>query len=341
MTGIDRYISELLFHHDCVILPGFGGFITNYSGARIHPIKHNFYPPSRTVVFNANLRTSDGLLIDHISRSENISYQEATQWVNEFTVHCFDLLNSGNSLELKNIGSCRMGKENNIIFDPDLSANYLEDAFGLPSFVSPAIKRETVRQRLEKQLTPRPTAPSEKKNRNLAPVLGWVAGITIPVALAMVLYFTNPSFVDGMGGSYASFVPTVKFSKAEDKSISSADEKSTLPKFRVIPEKVAETAVIIAEQTPEQEPKPEAKAVEVHVLKKYQIVVGAFSSEANASKYVSELKNKDFDAAVVGNSRNGLIRVGINGSDSKSESIIILDQVRAEENPSAWLLRIR
>src|SRR5210317_2359065 len=122
MTGIDRYISELLFDHDCVILPGFGGFITNYSGARIHPIKHNFYPPSRTVVFNANLRTSDGLLTNHISRSENISYQEATQVVNEFAAQSLEDLNNGATLTLKNIGACRMGKENNIIFDPDLTA---------------------------------------------------------------------------------------------------------------------------------------------------------------------------------------------------------------------------
>lgn len=339
MTGIDRYISELLFEHDCVILPGFGGFITNYSGARIHPIKHNFYPPSRTVVFNANLRTSDGLLINHISRSENISYQEATLKVNEFTAHSLLELNKGATLTLKNIGSCRMGKENNIIFDPDLSSNYLEDAFGLPAFVSPAIKRETVRQRLEKQLTPRPTAPSEKKNRKLTPVLGWVAGISIPVAVAMVLYFTNPGFVDGLGQSYASFVPTVKFSKAEYKTPSKTTEIKTLPKFRVIPEKAIKTPVVTPE--PEVEAKPEPIAAEVHILRKYQIVVGAFSSEGNANKYVAELKTKDFDAAVVGNSRNGLIRVGINGSDSKSESIVILDHVRAEENPSAWLLRIR
>ncbi|MCK5765559.1 MAG: SPOR domain-containing protein, partial [Bacteroidales bacterium] len=71
MTGIDRYISELLFDHDCVILPGVGGFLTNYSGARIHPIRHSFQPAARTLVFNANLRTNDGLLIDYVSRAQS------------------------------------------------------------------------------------------------------------------------------------------------------------------------------------------------------------------------------------------------------------------------------
>jgi cell division septation protein DedD len=161
------------------------------------------------------------------------------------------------------------------------------------------------------------------------------------VAVALVIYFTNPGIVDGLGRSYASFVPTVKFSKVERNAPVKTAENKTFPKFRVIPEKTVETPVVSPEPEPEPEQLPEAKASSVHVLKKYQIVVGAFSSEANANKYVHELQNRDFDAAVVGNSRSGLIRVGINGSDSKSESIIILDQVRAEENPSAWLLRIR
>jgi len=338
MTGIDKYISELLFDHECVILPGFGGFLTNYSGARIHPIKHSFQPPARTLVFNANLSTNDGLLIDYVSRSEKISYQDASKDVSEYVTYCLRELENGNTVILRHIGSCKMGREKNIIFDPDFTSNYLSDAFGFPSFVSPAIKRESVRERLEKQLTPRPVAPSEKKRMNLRPAIGWAATISIPIATALLIYMFNPTIVDGLGNSYASFVPTVKFKAADQPTKkASSNTDATFENFRVMPEVVVEEAEVIPEKKAEVVP----EAVAVNPLRKYQIVVGAFSQDSNANKYVNELRSKNYDAAVVGNSRNGLIRVGINGSESKSESIIILEQVRTNENPSAWLLRLR
>ncbi len=339
MTGIDKYISELLFEHDCVILPGFGGFLTNYSGARIHPIRHSFHPPSRTVVFNANLKTNDGLLTDYLSRTQKISYQEASLAVNKYAAKCLEDLKAGENIEFLNIGTCRMGRENNIIFEPDTTANYLTDAFGLPSFVSPAIRRETVRQRLEKQLTPRPTAPVEKKKRNLRPVIGWAAGIAIPIAAAVLIYMYSPNITEGFGNSYASFVPTIKFKPSEPAGNASKGTKdAAFSEFRVVPEKVAET-------TPEPEPLmiPEAKP-EVSVaksVKKYQIVVGAFSQESNAAGYVDELQSKNYNASIIGTSKNGLIRVSISGFDSKNDALNMLREVRASENPSAWLLVIR
>jgi len=336
MTGIDRYISELLFDHDCVILPGLGGFLTNYCGARIHPIRHSFQPASRTVVFNANLRTNDGLLIDYVGRKEGISYQEASVKVNEYTSGIMQELETGKNVSFSNIGTCHMGKEKNIIFTPDESSNFLADAFGLPSFVSPAIKRETVRQRLEKQLTPTPSAPREEKKINLRPVANWAAAIAIPITAALMLYMFNPTIINGPGKSFASFVPTIKFDKSE--AVKVETNAADYSKFRVIPEEAPTSDI----QDPEPDPQPDQTATPPQpVLTKYQIVVGAFSEVSNAEKYVARLQSKNLDASIVGKSKTGFTRVGINGSDNKQEAISMLDNIRSTENPSAWLLRIR
>lgn len=339
MTGIDKYISELLFDHECVILPGFGGFLTNYSGAHIHPIRHSFDPPSRSVVFNANLSTNDGLLIDYLTRQELISYQEASRKVNEYAASCLREIGDGQTVVFANIGSCKMGREKNIIFEPDTSSNYLEDAFGLPSFVSPAIRRETVRQRLEKQLTPRPHAPKEEKKRNLRPVAGWAAGIAIPIAAAVLVYLYSPNIMNGLGESYASFVPTVTFEKSEaTKRAIDQSKLAGIENFRAVPEKPA-----VTEPDPEavDDATPEIISTPEPVLTKYQIVVGAFSLEKNAMDYVEMLKSKNYNASIVGKSRTGLIRVGINASNNKSEAINMMEEVRMAENSNAWLLRIR
>jgi len=342
MTGIDRYISELLFDHDCVILPGVGGFLTNYSGARIHPLRHSFQPASRTLVFNANLRTNDGLLIDYVSQKEGLSYQEASVIVNDYAMRIMRELEDGRVVELENIGSCRMGREKNIIFNPDESSNFLADAFGLKSFVSPAIKRETVRQRLEKQLTPTPSAPRVEKKRNLRPVANWAAIMAIPITAAMLLYMFNPTIIDGPGKSFATFVPTIKFDKA--KPVEIEREAADYTKFRVIPEKpeAISQEPEIRNQKPETSNNSETRtASPAPVLTKYQIVVGAFSRVSNAERYVTKLLGKNYDASIVGESRTGLTRVAINGSDDKQEAIGIMNTIRESVNPSAWLLRIR
>ena len=64
MKTLAAQISKLLFEHDCVIVPGLGGFITNYKPAIIHPQHHTFHPPSKQIIFNAALNSNDGILIN-------------------------------------------------------------------------------------------------------------------------------------------------------------------------------------------------------------------------------------------------------------------------------------
>ena len=73
-----EYISDLLFLHDCVIIPDFGGFICNYKSAYIDDESGLICPPSKDILFNRNLTHNDGLLVSWIAGKENISYEKAT-----------------------------------------------------------------------------------------------------------------------------------------------------------------------------------------------------------------------------------------------------------------------
>ena len=66
---IRNCIAELLSAHDCVIIPGLGGFIGNYSPARIDPVHHAFQPPFKKLLFNINLKQNDGLLANAVADS--------------------------------------------------------------------------------------------------------------------------------------------------------------------------------------------------------------------------------------------------------------------------------
>ena len=74
---ITRHIADLLYHHECVIVPGLGGFIKANIPARIIHTSHEFFPPSGTLAFNSGLAANDGLLANHIASVQNTSYREA------------------------------------------------------------------------------------------------------------------------------------------------------------------------------------------------------------------------------------------------------------------------
>ena len=66
-----NYINDLLYRYDCVIVPNFGGFITNIIGANVSAEKNTFYPPKKQITFNVYLQHNDGLLANYIASSEN------------------------------------------------------------------------------------------------------------------------------------------------------------------------------------------------------------------------------------------------------------------------------
>jgi hypothetical protein len=73
--SLTNYINDLLYRYDCVIVPDFGGFVTNAISARVNHFSHTFYPPTKQLTFNSHLTNNDGLLANYIASSENISFK--------------------------------------------------------------------------------------------------------------------------------------------------------------------------------------------------------------------------------------------------------------------------
>jgi len=147
-------ISELLFEHECVVLPGFGGFITNEKPAQLNPVTHQFRPPFREILFNVQLIANDGLLAKHIAEKESISYRLAKQKVEQFIAWCRTELEAGRQTEFIKIGNLSFDNVRNIAFEQDHQINYNPDSFGLNSLVSPAIKRASQEEKIKDIILP-------------------------------------------------------------------------------------------------------------------------------------------------------------------------------------------
>ncbi len=136
---INKHISELLYSYDCVILPDFGGFITNYKPASLSDDGKFIIPPSKAISFNKNLSKNDGLLINFIAEKNNIDYSKSKQYVADFVTDVFFKLDSNKKFVFDKIGEFVFDKSLNLIFEPYTTENYLSDSFGLSAINFPVL----------------------------------------------------------------------------------------------------------------------------------------------------------------------------------------------------------
>src|SRR6476659_8783579 len=143
---IENYIAQLLYRHQCVTVPGFGAFLTEIQSAQFNEVSNTFYPPKKLISFNSYLRNNDGLLANHISLSEKVDYDTAVQKIKEEVDSWKNSLENYQPILLNNIGILKLTAEGNLAFEAFNQVNYLAEAFGLSSFISPLIKREILQQ---------------------------------------------------------------------------------------------------------------------------------------------------------------------------------------------------
>ena len=83
MIELERHIEILLLSNDCVIVPGFGGFMAHHVDARYDEQENLFLPPQRTIGFNPQLTLNDSLLAQSYIEAYDISYPEALRRIED------------------------------------------------------------------------------------------------------------------------------------------------------------------------------------------------------------------------------------------------------------------
>ncbi len=179
---ISGYIRELLFRHDCVIIPGFGAFIGNYFPARADRREGLFIPPARKITFNRHLTGNDGLLIGHISASLGMGYGEARDIVLGWADALRRRIMAGNPVPIDHLGTFSLNYEGSIVFEPDTTVNYLLSSYGLSAYHRQPVEGFDVRKKvLERRHVSAVSQPSVKGLLTRAAVI-----IPVLVALALV-----------------------------------------------------------------------------------------------------------------------------------------------------------
>ncbi len=167
---IARYIGDLLYDYECVVIPGLGGFITSETTASINEVTNHFKPPFKKIFFNAQLRANDGLLVNYVAKELGLTYKEAKSQVDRFVFICHDALKNGKRINFHRIGYIYFNEKEQIVFEQDTSINYNADSYGLISFVSPAVRRTSQEEMLKEKIFTKVTAEKRESKPVRKPV---------------------------------------------------------------------------------------------------------------------------------------------------------------------------
>lgn len=311
---IDTYISELLFLHDCVIIPNLGGFVGNNKSAIINESSGTIYPPSKEILFNKNLTTNDGLLISHIAIKESISSNQAKEVAEEYVKNINEKLKKIRTFRIEKVGLLSVGIDGNILFLQDSFTNYNLNSFGLKS--EKTKKVDKIEKQIDAIIQPITTKTGRRK-------VWRAAAILLPIIGLSLISITQEDKINNIYSQMANLNPFDIFES--ETTTTEIDTKTIeLEPIEIIKE-VIETPIIVIED----------KIIE----KNFHLIAGAFSKETNAEKFVLKLQNDNYNSSIVGKTKGGLIRVCFDSFATKEEATTALNILKSD-NKSAWILSL-
>ncbi|MFV0530549.1 MAG: SPOR domain-containing protein [Flavobacteriales bacterium] len=276
---IEKHISNLLYRYDCVIIPEFGGFLTQKTSARYNSVSHEFFPPTKELRFNSSLKNHDGLLINYISQVENKTFDDVFNIIQTQVKKWKSELIEDKELTLKNIGTFVLNKEGNLLFSPFEKINYAKDSFGLTPVKIHYILTE------EKQRT------TSKKVSKI------VAGFAL-LALVGALGYTQKDNVKYQMANV--FSPTTVLEDSRDLSSFISHAPALYPQpFVMKPITNEDLEKNTDERNPETIKGEYEEKVYVKQIGKYQLISGAFKNANNAKKKWRQLKAEGFQNAQI------------------------------------------
>jgi len=304
---LSNYISDLLYRYECVIVPGFGGFVTNNKSAIINSYSNTFYPPHKLITYNNHLKNNDGLLANYIASVDKMPFEHAMNFI-KFEVNAWREKLRNTDLFLEKIGKFSLDKNNAIIFEPQSDVNYLTAAYGLSALVSPEIKREVYIKQVEELEEKAPILISERAKE-------------APNYLKYAAIFILGLSILGFGGNqiYKDYKNNQQISVAQKEQ-------------QQLETKIQQATFIVSEALP-------SVALNVSLDKKpYHVIAGAFRYPENAIRKVNQLKERGYKARILGVNRWGLTQVSFDSYDTRKEAINNLYRLKKIESEDVWLL---
>jgi nucleoid DNA-binding protein len=311
----EHYIEELLYRYNCVVVPEFGAFLTNTASARIDSVSNTLHPPTKVISFNEQLSKNDGLLVSHISKAKNLSYEDLLEEVITTSKSWKERLRNGETIDLHGIGTLTLNTEQKIQFKPEEKINYLASSFGLSAFSASPILREELKEEVEvlEERVPFIITPEKREESVFRPWLKYAAVFLLLCATGVSgyqLYNQN----------------------LEKQELVEQDAQEQVSKY-------------IQEATFFDTTPLELPALSLRIDKKevvmgpqHHIIAGAFRVKQNADKKVKQLEKLGYSAQYIGANKFGLHQVAYSSFSDSREALRFLRKIKNTVSRDAWML---
>ncbi|MDT7828989.1 SPOR domain-containing protein [Pricia sp. S334] len=318
--ALEHYISELLYRYNCVVVPGFGAFLTQPRSAVIHEETQTFYPPMKRVSFNQQLVANDGLLVSHMAEVQKTTFEDMLKQVEEEVADWISRLQNGERLELAQIGEVWSGAEGRIQFQPSGKTNYLMASYGMSSFAAVPVARETMKEEVAalEEKTPFAFTPETRKSVAARPYLKYAAVVLLALTA-------------GVAG--------FQFYQADRNNHQLVREEAQ----QQVSKRIQEATFF--DTDPLELPTITLKTTKKSVTDKagqkiHHIIAGAFRYKTNADKRIAQLQKLGFNPSYIGTNPFGLHMVAYDSFNDAQKALSELHRVKRSQK-DAWLKSVR
>jgi len=353
LFSVEQSIRELLFEQECVVLPGFGGFITNYKSAEINYITNILTPPTKAISFNRQLRNDDGILTHAYSSLNNVTYKDAQIAVRDWVNRLDETIKTDKQFTLKGIGIFEWNTENSTIqFKSVNTENFLAESYGFQPVCAVPIARSfesttkeqpleiAINQQQEKEETVEDlTIENTQTNRSIWPALA-LAACTLGVMLMPLFNVSVPSLNLNEASLYSVFAENLL--PKQSLELHPIATQIQTPSF--VLSSVAEvnaTLVQVAHiETAEKEKKPMITTpVVTESNPAFALVMGAFKEDGNAAKLLNESNAKFSDFSFITFKKGTLTYVAIAAGNSNEDAQSIFKKAKSK-NIDCWIKKL-
>lgn len=294
MISMIEHIEYLMLSNDCVVVPGFGAFIAQYTSSNNCAQNSTFTSPKRSISFNASINHNDGLLANSIAKKALIPYAEALKQIEKSTTICRQALSDGSEVPFGRLGFFISNGEGHIEFIPFHHEYANDDFFGLQSFSFPTLAERNAQVATEETVSETYSEPEINIGRR-----NWFSHKAVQIAASIVMLvcltfaLSTPIIVDKPTHQLATLnVPT-----------------PTMPKHKVV--KTEE--ISLQKQVEAASEKKEANS-----NGRYAIIICSLKKQSQVAQYFQE--NKDINPANV-IKKNGYYMIYFNRGDNYQELV--------------------
>jgi hypothetical protein len=335
--SLEKYIPELLYNHECVIIPDFGGFVSRMESSVFDEKLVVYSPPSKSISFNKNLINNDGLLINHVMNTEKTTYDFASAFIKNTVSSWNQQLVELKRLELSGIGVFSLNLDQTIQFEPRIDVNFLIESYGLYPIKAIALNNDIQDGIIE--LTPSKDITEKNIYQQGKKYLKVAAMIALPViAFGILKSIDNKKITNVITSAFELSSKEISYvaKKYESKNYDFSKSNLAITDFENKNESTFDfnNGKTICFH--------EAEANEINTSTfspnhQYQIIIGCFAVESNAKKLVKSIELKNKNAFTAGKNKKGLHIVSAASSNSRDAAIDLLKGLQ-EEYPSAWIM---